>query len=276
MRARSNGLILAGAAAAAAGIWALTRSARHSDDPAARARATYPPLDVPKEAAEGVWIVDSGPMNAMGLKLPVRMTIFRLGNGDLLLHSPTPFSAAVGEAVEALGRVRHLVAPNIAHWTFLADWQRAYPDATTWAAPGLRDRAQVRASAVRIDAELSDTAPAAWADTLDQGIVKAGAGFNEGWFFHRQSRTLVLVDLIENLEPDKLPPIARLVMQASAATRGTTARYLRVPVRLGGPEAKKAIRKIVALEPDRVIFAHGRTFESDGAAALKRAFNWLT
>jgi len=276
MRARSKGLILAGSVVAAASVWALARGARHSGKPPARDRATYPPLDVPKAVAEGVWIVDSGPMNAMGLKLPVRMTIFRLNNGDLLLHSPTPFSAEVAKAVEALGRVRHLVAPNIAHWTFLADWQRAYPDATTWGVPGLRDRAQVRAAGLRIDAELSDTTPAEWADTLDQGMVAAGTGFNEAWFFDRCTRTLVLVDLIENLEPDKLPPITRLVMQASAATRGTTARYLRLPVRLGGPDAKKAIQAIVALEPDRVIFAHGRTFETDGAARLKHAFKWLT
>jgi hypothetical protein len=64
-------------------------------------------------------------------------------------------------------------------------------------------------------------------------------------------------------------------MQASAATRGTTARYLRLPVRLGGAEAKRAIRTIVALEPARVIFAHGRIFEDDGAAKLKRAFAWI-
>jgi pimeloyl-ACP methyl ester carboxylesterase len=258
------------------GLWALARGKQRSDNAAARERTTYPPLDVPKAVAEGVWIVDSGPINAMGLKLPLRMTIFRLKDGDLLLHSPTPFSAEVAKAVEVLGRVRHLVAPNIAHWTFLADWQRAYPDATTWAAPGLRERVQVRASAVRIDAELSETAPAEWADTLDQGIVPGAAGFNEVWFFHRQTRTLVLVDLIENLEPEKLPPIARLVMQASAATRGTTARYMRLPVRLGGPKAKNAVRAIVALEPERVIFAHGRTFDSNGAAELKRAFEWLT
>ncbi|MEG3085412.1 alpha/beta fold hydrolase [Sphingomonas sp. PB2P12] len=258
------------------GIWALARGKQRSDNAAARERTTYPPLDVPKAVVEGVWIVDSGPINAMGLKLPLRMTIFRLRDGDLLLHSPTPFSAEVAKAVEVLGRVRHLVAPNIAHWTFLADWQRAYPEVTTWGAPGLRDRAQVRASTVRIDAELSEIAPAEWADTLDQGIVPGGAGFNEVWFFHRHTRTLVLVDLIENLEPDKLPPIARLVMQASAATRGTTARYLRLPVRLGGPKAKNAVRAIVALEPERVIFAHGRIFDSNGAAELKRAFEWLT
>jgi pimeloyl-ACP methyl ester carboxylesterase len=274
-RRRAAGIVgIAGLATL--GLWALARGRQRSDDGTAHTQATYPPLDVPKAVAEDVWIVDSGPINAMGLKLPVRMTIFRLKDGDLLLHSPTPFSAEVATAIDALGQVRHLVAPNIAHWTFLADWQRAYPDATTWAAPGLRDRAQVRASTVRVDAELGETAPAEWADTLDQGIVRGGAGFNEVWFFHRQTRTLVLVDLIENLEPDKLPPVARLVMQASAATSGTTARYLRVPVRLGGQEAKKAVRAIVALEPDRVIFAHGQPFDSNGAAELKRAFEWLT
>jgi hypothetical protein len=260
---------------AAIGLWALTRDKQHPHDPAAHARATYPPLDVPKPFAEDIWIVDSGPITAMGLKLPLRMTIIRLGNGDLLLHSPTPFSPGVAKAVEALGRVRHLVSPNIAHWTFLADWQRAYPDAITWAAPGLRDRAQVHASSVRFDAELGGTAPPDWADTLDQGIVLGGAGFSEVWFFHRPTRTLVLVDLIENLDPDKLPPISRVLMQASAATDGTTARYLRLPVRLGGADAKAAVRAIVALEPERVILAHGRPFDSDGAARLKRGFGWL-
>ena len=277
MGERSKRWVLAGVAVAgAAGLYALARTASRGDDPAAADRAAYPPLDVPKPIADAIWIVDGGPINAMGLKLPVRMTVIRLTNGDLLLHSPIRYSACLAEAVEALGRVRHLVAPNIAHWMFLADWQHAYPDATTWAAPGLRDRAQVRASDVRIDAELGEAAPAPWADTIDQGIVSGAAGFNEVWFFHRPTRTLVLVDLIENLEPGKLPPLARLVMQASAATRGTTARYLRVPLRLRGADAKRAIRAVVALEPQRVVFAHGQFFDTGGAAQVRRAFAWLT
>jgi len=32
---------------------------------------------------------------------------------------------------------------------------------------------------------------------------------------------------------------------------------------------------MVALEPDRVIFAHGQPFDTNGAARLKRAFEWL-
>lgn len=83
-------------------------------------------------------------------------------------------------------------------------------------------------------------------------------------------------DAIENLEPDKLPPLARLVMQASAATRGTTARYLRVPLRLRGADTRRAIKAVVALEPERVIFAHGQFFDADGAAQVRRAFAWLT
>lgn len=271
MRDRTKAIIMAGGASVAAlGLWTLLRSAGDADpDPA------YPPLDRPKPLTDDIWVVDGGPINAMGLKLPVRMTIVRLGNGDLILHSPTRYSPELAAAVAELGAIRHLVAPNVAHWTFIADWQRAYPATTMWAAPGLSDRAQVRASGLRIDRELNDTPPPEWADTLQQGVVTGAAGFSEMWFLHRPSRTLILVDLIENLEPDKLPPVQRMLMQAAAATRGTTARYLRIPVRLGGDAAKAAVRAMIALQPERVVFAHGTIFEHDGAARLARAFDWL-
>jgi hypothetical protein len=32
---------------------------------------------------------------------------------------------------------------------------------------------------------------------------------------------------------------------------------------------------MIALRPERVIFAHGTIFETDGAARLARAFDWL-
>src|SRR5918993_3242039 len=114
------------------------------------ADVTYPPLDVPKPVAENVWIVDSGPHRMLGLPMPVRMTVIRLGGGDLWLHSPTRFDEGLRREMEAVGRIRHLVAPSIAHWSFLQEWQRNCPDAVTWAAPGLRERAPVRKSGVRL------------------------------------------------------------------------------------------------------------------------------
>ena len=48
------------------------------------ADAGYPPFDVPKPVAENVWIVDGAPLRMMGLWLPVRMTVVRLGSGELV------------------------------------------------------------------------------------------------------------------------------------------------------------------------------------------------
>src|SRR5215204_3806270 len=116
---------------------------------------TYPPLDVPKPVADGIWIVDSGPLRVFGLLgLPIRMAVLRLSSGDMLMHSPTRFDARLKAEIEAHGPILHLVAPNIAHWSFLAEWQRQCPDAVTWAAPGLRERANVKASGVRLDRDL--------------------------------------------------------------------------------------------------------------------------
>ena len=238
---------------------------------------TYPPLDVPKPLAENVWIVDSGPLRLLGVPLPVRMTVIRLADGALLLHSPTRFETGLKHALEAFGPIRHLVAPNVAHWSYLKVWQQACPEATTWAAPGLRERAQVRASGVRLDRDLPDAPPPDWAGEIDQAIVPGGAGFREVAFFHRPSRTLVLTDLIVNLEPHKLPLPIRLAARALGilAPHGRAPIYLRLIVRARRAEAGAAAVRLVGWAPERVVFAHGRLFERDGTTALQRSLDWI-
>ena len=144
-RAALLGYGLAGAALAALGLSLARGSAMDRND------IGYPPLDQLKPVAPDVWIVDSRPVNAMGLKLPIRMTVVRLQNGDVLLHSPTRHTPALAEAIEGIGPVRHIVAPATGHWMFVEEWQQAFPAATTWAVPVLRERAQVRRSAMRIE-----------------------------------------------------------------------------------------------------------------------------
>jgi hypothetical protein len=69
------------------------------------------------------------------LRLPIRMTVIRLVNGSMLLHSPTRFDAALKSEIEQIGRISRLVAPNSAHWTFVKAWREHVPEAVTWAAP---------------------------------------------------------------------------------------------------------------------------------------------
>jgi Domain of unknown function (DUF4336) len=241
------------------------------------ARVTYPPVDALKPVADGVWIVDSGPLKAYGLPLPLRMTVVRLASGDLWLHSPTRFDGELRRAIEQIGPIRHLVAPDIAHWTHVQEWQRACPDAMTWAAPGLRDRAQVKKSPVRLDRDLAETPPPEWTADMDQVVVPGGFGFSEVDFLHKPTRTLVLTDLVVNLEPQKLPPLARpgARLVGVVAPNGKAPVYLRMVLRMRREEARRAAARMVDWAPERVIFSHGRWFNENGAAELRRAFAWL-
>jgi hypothetical protein len=237
----------------------------------------YPPLDVPKPVAPDIWIVDSGPLRALGMPLPVRMTVIRLPDGAIWLHSPTRHDAGLQRAIEALGPIRHLVAPNSAHWTFVAAWQRHCPDAVTWAAPKLRERGPVRRANLRIDHDLGAAAPPAWSGALQQVIVPGGFGFREMAFFHGRSRTLILTDLVLNLEPGMLPwpmrPLAHLA--GITAPDGRAPAYLRLVVKARKREAARAAAALVGLAPERVVFSHGAWFDRDGTPRLRRSLRWL-
>jgi Domain of unknown function (DUF4336) len=239
-------------------------------------RVLYPPLDSLKPVTDDVWIVDSGPLRAFALPIPVRMTVVRLQGGELWLHSPTRFTPELKEALSALGRISHLIAPSVAHWSFVKEWQQQCAGAIAWAAPGLSERSPVKKSGVRFDAILGPL-PAEWADELEQINVPGGFGANEVAFFHRRSRTLILTDLVENFEPEKLSRGMRLLVRlmGAMAPDGKAPLHYRFAINRKREQAAAAARRIIAWAPERVIFAHGRWFESEGTRRLRRSLRWL-
>ena len=231
----------------------------------------------PLPVAENLWTVESEPIRAGGLlPLPLRMTVIRLADGGLLLYSPVRVTPGLRQALAALGPVRHLVAPNVAHWMFLPDWQRDCPEAVTWGAPGLRRRAQVRAAGVRVDHDLGPVAPAAWRDEIEQVVVHSGP-FAEVALFHRPSRSLLVADLVLNVEGERLPPLARGFggLAGILAPDGKAPIYLRALLRLNGRAVARAADRLVALAPRRVIMSHGRPIAEDAPARLASALSDL-
>ncbi|NEW87281.1 short chain dehydrogenase [Rhodopseudomonas sp. WA056] len=226
--------------------------------------------------ADDVWIVDAPRIVAAGLPLPIRMTVIRLSSGDLLLHSPTQYARELHDRIAGLGRIRYLVAPNVAHWMFIQDWQAAVPDVLTFAAPGLAERAQVQRAKLHIDEELLDGEPEAWAGEVETFLIH-GAFYTEVALFHRPSRSLILTDLVQNIDPRRLPIPAALTTEAigSAAPGGMAPAYLRWLLRLGGRPVKEVARRLIALAPDRVIFAHGDWFDTAATERLAHSLRWL-
>lgn len=225
---------------------------------------------------DDIWIVNDKPINAAGLELPVRMSVIRLSSGELLLHSPVRYSPALRYELERLGAVKYLLAPNIAHRMFLSEWQRELPQAATFAARGLSARRQVRAARIRIDRELGDTTPEEWTADLQTVSVNAPM-FSEVELFDKRSRTLILTDLVRNLDPDHLSASneAAANLLGIAKPDGKAPICLRLLLRLGGCSVQAAAERLVRLGPERVIFAHGHWFESEGTERLRQSLRWL-
>ena len=96
-------------------------------------------------------------------------------------------------------------------------------------------------------------------------------------FFHRASRTLILTDLIENFEREKVSFWHRPLI-ALAGTQdpdGKAPIDMRWSFRSGRAALRATVEELLSWAPERVILAHGRWYDHDGTAELRRAFRWV-
>jgi len=87
-----------------------------------------------------------------------KMAVVRLRDGSLWVHAPVALDAATKAAVDALGPVRHVVTPNTEHLKWARQWIDAYPEATSYCCPGLREKRPD----IGYDLEVGDACPEAW------------------------------------------------------------------------------------------------------------------
>ncbi len=239
----------------------------------------YEPLNEYKPFGPQIGIVD-GPFEYLrmaGVRLPLpfttRMTVVQLKNGDLFLHSPIAFDAALAKHLQSMGTIRHLVSPNQFHYAHIGEWSRAFPDAVTWASPRARRRARARGIDVQFKMDLGPDPPEEWRDEIDQ-VALPGGIFGELVFFHKPSRTLVLTDTIINIELDKMNQPWRFATWLTGMyhPRGQLFFGMRLPLLLQKKKATAAVERILSWEPQRIILSHGRCFESNAGEILRRIF----
>lgn len=184
--------------------------------------------------AEALW-VRPYPVRLAGATFGARMTVIRLGGGEIIIHSPCPFDPPLAAAIAELGPVAAIIAPGNLHWLHVRSCQQAFPEARTFVCPGVERRAQ----SLAFDGVLGDEAPPLWAGQLSQVALQGTGLVREVAFFHRRSRTLILVDLIENFTPATPGTnlFSRMIFRALGMW-GRPAPRARVPVRLGRQGAR--------------------------------------
>jgi hypothetical protein len=200
-----------------------------------------------------------------------RMTVVRLPTGEVLLHSPIPVDPPLAAAIDGLGPVRHLVAPNNLHHLFLGEAQARWPGATTWAAPGLPDKRPD----LRIDRVLGRDR-AAWEDTLVPHFIEGIPWMAEHTFEHPASRTLLVTDLLFHFHAGDVAnwgsrTFFRLL---GVLDRAKQSPLLRLQTR-DRAAAARSCHALLGLELDRVVPAHGRVVEGEIRATLTSALSWM-
>lgn len=203
----------------------------------------------------------------MGVQMGARMTVVRLPDGSLWVHSPLPRTDALQAEVAALGPVAFVVAPNLMHHLYAGDWARAFPEARLYLAPGL--------VAKRPDLTPAGTTdqPGPWGDVLEALPLDGQPKMGETTFFHGPSRTLIAADLVHSLpSTDHLWTKVYAWMARLEATH-----CVDVPVRMLTSDraaARRSVDAMIARGPERVVVAHGPPVAADGAEVLRRAWSW--
>ena len=95
-------------------------------------------------------------------------------------------------------------------------------------------------------------------------------------FFHRPSRTAIVTDLIQNIDPGRLPTAWRVAFRAVGTTSpgGGTPRDLRLTFLGRKREARACAEAILEWGPEKVIVSHGQCYETEGRLVLERALAW--
>ena len=221
-----------------------------------------------------LWLFD-GPVvtGAAGFRFPTRMAVVRLpGEGGLWVWSPVELSPQVRAQIAELGTVRHIVAPNSLHHTFLCEWAEAFPQAIVHAAHGLT---QETAGTV-IHARLGDRANPAWEGTIEQVAVRGNRITCEVIFFHRPSGTTLVTDLVQHLPKGWFGGWRALVARLDLISGPEPAVPRKFRFAMTDREAaREGVRRVLAWPTEKLVMAHGAPVTENARAVLQKAFRWL-
>jgi hypothetical protein len=217
--------------------------------------------------ADDVW-TDARRGTFYGVQTGSRMTVVRLGDGGLFVHSPVALDAATRAEVDALGPVRVVVAPSIFHHLHVGAWMAAYPDAHFACCPGLEWKRRDLA----FGGVLGDAPDARWAKDLSQVYFSARRE-NEVDFFHAASGTLILTDALLNLarHEDRATRLVARLMGNTGPGEGWMEPLMVRDRRL----ARRQVDRLLALPFTRIVLAHGAVIERDARDVLRHAYCWL-
>jgi len=220
-----------------------------------------------REITPGLWIA-SDPVRIVGTRLSANMTVLRLEGDALLLHSPVSMTPERRAAVEALGEIAHLYAPNTFHHRWIGEWAAAFPKARVHAPSALSKE-------LRIDRAHDKEPDASLSGILDEQHF-AGFRLHETALVHRPSRSLVVADLAHNIGRPKDGWTKFYTRMMGFYDRVALSRVIRWTAFSDKGATRAGIDALLALPFDNMLVGHGDPVIGNAHASFAEVYAWLT
>ena len=220
-----------------------------------------------------IWTMNGDDVRMYGvLPFTTRMTVVRLDSGGVWLHSPVRPTPERRRAIDALGPVEHLIAPNKIHSLGIKPWKALYPSATVWASPAF----STRHPGIAVDAVLTNDVDAPWRGEIDHCVIEGHAVLDEVAFLHKPSRTLILTDFIQKHDAAGDSWIWRGVkrMAGILGKDGGVPLDIKLSVR-DKTTVRRSLDTILGWDFDTLIIAHGHCRQGGAKDDVRRAFDGI-
>jgi len=224
--------------------------------------------------AKNIWIVDGPNVRDMGVMFTTRMTVVKLSDNSLWVDSPVHVPFETLKVITELGPVRYLVAATPRHVWRLESWHGLFPEAQLWAPQS--SLLTVKKGNLPYAGILGDIPPEGWAADLDQLAFKGNPLIEEVFFFHKESRTVILDDLIQVHPHMKGKLFQNLLFKLEGVTypNGGVGLDLKLSF-IHRNLARQSLKKLLLWDFDKLIIAHGDCVAKDAKPFVERAFRWL-
>lgn len=225
-------------------------------------------LQQPFADAPNLLVLDDTLTMGPGVRLPIRTTILR-HEGRLAIISPVHFDDAAVAAINALGTVEWLIAPNLYHHLFLGPAKARWPSARIAAPRGL----EKKQPSLKFDAWLEDGSP--WPELIQTRSIEGLPAIGEHAFMHTASKTLIVTDLLFHIL--KAPNFATwMMLNIVSGTLGRCAPSRMWRWLCKDKSARDASLDAVLAWPfERLIPAHGLIIQEGAHSIVQAAFSEL-
>jgi len=204
------------------------------------------------------------------MKLTSTMAAVELPGSRVLLYSPVPMTKERRAAVEALGTVAHLYAPNTFHHMWAGEWAKAFPDACVHGPTALRKKR----SDLRID-RMHDRDPLGELATTFDEVHIDGFRLEESVLVHRPSKTLLVADLVHNVGRPTNWWTVTYSKTMGFYDRVAISRMLRLAAFNDRGAAKQSFERLTNCSFDRLVVGHGSPLDRNAREAVRGAYEWL-